>query len=343
MGAPAPHASADAAPDLRGRVDAPRALALARKVLAIEAAAIAGLAGRIGEPFVQAVALIMNCRGRVVVSGIGKSGHVARKLAATLASTGTPAFFVHPAEASHGDLGMITPDDVVLMISNSGETDELVLLMPHLKRQGAAVVALTGSEASSLAQSADVHLDAAVDAEACPLGLAPTASTTAALALGDALALALLDARGFSVEDFARAHPGGALGRRLLTRVRDVMRTGRELPTVGIDATLGEAVFEMSGKGMGMTAIVERNGRIAGIFTDGDLRRCLDRADDLKAVRVADVMTRTPRTIGPDRLAIDCVDLMETPPKVMALLVVGDDGRLEGALHLHDLFRARVV
>ena len=343
MGAPAPHASADAAPDLRGRVDASRALTLARKVLAIEAAAIAGLAGRIGEPFVQAVALIMNCRGRVVVSGIGKSGHVARKLAATLASTGTPAFFVHPAEASHGDLGMITPDDVVLMISNSGETDELVLLMPHLKRQGAAVVALTGSEASSLAQSADVHLDAAVDAEACPLGLAPTASTTAALALGDALALALLDARGFSVEDFARAHPGGALGRRLLTRVRDVMRTGRELPTVGIDATLGEAVVEMSGKGMGMTAIVERNGRIAGIFTDGDLRRCLDRADDLKAVRVADVMTRTPRTIGPDRLAIDCVDLMERPPKVMALLVVGDDGRLEGALHLHDLFRARVV
>jgi len=343
MGAPAPHASADAAPDLRGRVDAARALALARDVLATEAAAIAALAGRIGEPFVQAVTLIMNCRGRVVVSGIGKSGHVARKLAATLASTGTPAFFVHPAEASHGDLGMITSDDVVLMLSNSGETDELVLLMPHLKRQGAAIVALTGNDASSLAHSADVHLDAAVDAEACPLGLAPTASTTAALALGDALALALLDARGFSVEDFARAHPGGALGRRLLTRVRDVMRTGRELPTVSVDATLGEAVVEMSGKGMGMTAIVERNGHVAGIFTDGDLRRCLDRADDLKAVRVAGVMTRTPRTIGPDRLAIDCVDLMETPPKVMALLVVGDDGRLEGALHLHDLFRARVI
>ena len=343
MGAPAPHASADAAPDLRGRVDAARALALARDVLATEAAAIAALAGRIGEPFVQAVALIMNCRGRVVVSGIGKSGHVARKLAATLASTGTPAFFVHPAEASHGDLGMITSDDVVLMLSNSGETDELVLLMPHLKRQGAAIVALTGNDASSLAHSADVHLDAAVDAEACPLGLAPTASTTAALALGDALALALLDARGFSVEDFARAHPGGALGRRLLTRVRDVMRTGRELPTVSVDATLGEAVVEMSGKGMGMTAIVERNGHVAGIFTDGDLRRCLDRVDDLKAVHVAGVMTRTPRTIGPDRLAIDCVDLMETPPKVMALLVVGDDGRLEGALHLHDLFRARVI
>ena len=266
-----------------------------------------------------------------------------RKLAATLASTGTPAFFVHPAEASHGDLGMITPADVVLMLSNSGETDELMLLTPHLKRQGAAIIALTGNESSSLAQSADVHLDAAVDAEACPLGLAPTASTTAALALGDALALALLDARGFSVDDFARAHPGGALGRRLLTRVRDVMRTGSELPTVGAAATLGAAVVEMSGKGMGMTAIVENDGRVAGIFTDGDLRRCLDRVRDLKAVRVADVMTRAPRTIAPDRLAIDCIDLMETPPKVMALLVVDGDGRLEGALHLHDLFRARVI
>ena len=343
MSATAPHVCAEPAPIPPGRVDAARALALARDVLATEAAAIAGLAERIGDPFVAAVTLILNCRGRVVVSGIGKSGHVARKLAATLASTGTPAFFVHPAEASHGDLGMITPDDVVLMLSNSGETDELVLLMPHLKRQGAAIIALTGNEASSLAQSADVHLDAAVDAEACPLGLAPTASTTAALALGDALALALLDARGFSVEDFARAHPGGALGRRLLTRVRDVMRTGRELPTVGVDATLGAAVVEMSGKGMGMTAIVERDGRVAGIFTDGDLRRCLDRVHDLKAVSVAEVMTRTPRTIGPDRLAIDCIELMETPPKVMALLVVGNDGRLEGALHLHDLFRSRVV
>ena len=324
-------------------VDAPRALALAHKVLATEASAISGLANRLGEPFVAAIALIMNCRGRVVVSGIGKSGHIARKLAATLASTGTPAFFVHPAEASHGDLGMITPDDVVLMLSNSGETDELVLLMPHLKHQGAAIIALTGNEASSLAQSAHVHLDAAVDAEACPLGLAPTASTTAALALGDALALALLDARGFSVEDFARAHPGGSLGRRLLTRVRDVMRSGRDLPEVGVDATLGEAVVEMSGKGMGMTAVVDGQRRIAGVFTDGDLRRCLDRVRDVKAVKIADVMTRTPRTIEPDRLAIDCVDLMETPPKVTVLLVVDDARRLVGALHLHDLFRARVV
>ncbi len=343
MSATAPHARAEAAPDSGGAVDATRALALARDVLATEAAAIAGLAARLGGPFVAAVAMIMNCRGRVVVSGIGKSGHVARKLAATLASTGTPAFFVHPAEASHGDMGMITPDDVVLMLSNSGETDELMLLTPHLKRQGAAIIALTGNESSSLAQSADVHLDAAVDAEACPLGLAPTASTTAALALGDALALALLDARGFSVDDFARAHPGGALGRRLLTRVRDVMRTGSELPMVGVDATLGDAVVEMSGKGMGMTTIVERDGRVTGIFTDGDLRRCLDRVRDLKTVRVADVMTRAPRTIAPDRLAIDCVDLMETPPKVMALLVVDGDGRLQGALHLHDLFRARVI
>ena len=324
-------------------VDAPRALALARDVIATEANAIASLAKRLGEPFVAALALMLNCRGRVVVSGIGKSGHIARKLAATLASTGTPAFFVHPAEASHGDLGMITPDDVVLMLSNSGETDELVLLTPHLKHQGAAIIALTGNEASSLAQSADVHLDAAVDAEACPLGLAPTASTTAALALGEALALALLDARGFSVEDFARAHPGGSLGRRLLTRVRDVMRTGRDLPAVGIDATLGDAVLEMSGKGMGMTAVVDAERRVAGIFTDGDLRRCLARIRDVTTEKVAEVMTRTPRTIEADRLAIDCVELMETAPKVTVLLVVDGNGRLTGALHLHDLFRARVV
>ena len=239
------------------------------------------LAARLGAPFVAAVALILHCQGRVVVSGIGKSGHIARKLAATLASTGTPAFFVHPAEASHGDLGMIAPGDVVIMLSNSGETDELVLLTPHLKRQGAKLIALTGNERSSLAQAADVHLDAAVDVEACPLGLAPTASTTAALALGDALALALLDARGFSIEDFARSHPGGALGRRLLTHVRDVMRSGSELPIVGSDASLGDAVVEMSGKGMGMTAIVDAEGRVEGIFTDGDLRRCLDRIHDI--------------------------------------------------------------
>src|SRR2546423_2881061 len=234
-----------AQPAVNRIVDAKRALALAREVLATEAHAITSLEQRLGPAFVSAVELLFQCTGRVVVSGIGKSGHVARKLAATLASTGTPAFFVHAAEASHGDLGMIAPDDVVVMLSNSGETDELTLLTPHLKRQGAKIVALTGNEQSSLAQAADVHLDAAVDAEACPLGLAPTASTTAALALGDALALALLDARGFSTEDFARSHPGGALGRKLLTRVSDIMRTGRDLPTVTLDATLAKAIVEM--------------------------------------------------------------------------------------------------
>jgi arabinose-5-phosphate isomerase len=320
-----------------------RALALARQVMATEASAITALAGRLGAPFIAAVELILNCRGRVVVSGIGKSGHVGRKLAATLASTGTPAFFVHPAEASHGDLGMITPDDIVVMLSNSGETDELVSLTPHLKREGARLISITGSEQSSLAQAADVHLDAAVDTEACPLGLAPTASTTAALALGDALALTLLDARGFSAEDFARSHPGGALGRRLLTRVSDVMRTGAALPLSAIDATLGDAIVEMSRKGMGMTVVVDAAGRVAGIFTDGDLRRCLDRVRDVGAVPVTEVMTRAPRMIRPEQLAVDCVEIMETAPKVSQLLVVDADGVLVGALHLHDLFRARIV
>ena len=339
------HARAEAGRDAPApvTVDATRALALARQVLATEADAITSLASRVSTPFVVALRLMLECRGRVVVSGIGKSGHVARKLAATLASTGTPAFFVHPAEAGHGDLGMITPDDVVVMLSNSGETDELTLLTPHLKRQGARLIAITGNRTSSLAQSADVHLDAAVDAEACPLGLAPTASTTAMLALGDALALALLDARGFSIEDFARSHPGGPIGRRLLTRVRDVMVSGDALPIVGIGATLGEAVVMMSSKGMGMTAVVDEEGRVAGIFTDGDLRRCLDQRRDIGGVGVRDVMTRTPRTIGPERLAIDCVESMEAVPKVTVLLVVDEERRLVGALHLHDLFRARVV
>jgi arabinose-5-phosphate isomerase len=340
-------AHADARSDARNAssrpIDADRVLDLARNVLDIEARAISSLAARLAAPFVAAVALMLRCRGRVVVSGIGKSGHVARKLAATLASTGTPAFFVHPAEAGHGDLGMITADDVVLMLSNSGETDELMLLAPHLKRQGAKLIALTGNEKSSLAQSADVHLDVAVDAEACPLGLAPTASTTAALALGDALALALLDARGFSVEDFARSHPGGALGRRLLTRVADVMRTGDALPRVPHTATLAQAIVEMSGKGMGMTAVVDEGERIAGIFTDGDLRRSLGRIDDPRSARVADLMTKAPRTIGAGRLAADCIVLMETPPKIMVLLVSDDAGRLVGAVQMHDLFRARIV
>ena len=330
------------APTARG-VESKRALSLGRDVLGTEAAAISALSARLGAPFLAAARALFDCRGRVVVIGIGKSGHIARKIAATLASTGTPAFFVHAAEASHGDLGMITAEDVVLLLSNSGETDELVSLVPHLKRQGARLIALTGNERSSLAHAADVHLDASVDTEACPLGLAPTASTTAALALGDALALTLLDARGFSVEDFARAHPGGSLGRRLLTHVRDVMHSGAEVPAVTLDATLAEAVVEMSGKGMGMTAVIDAETRVEGIFTDGDLRRCLARVRDLGAERVADLMTREPRTIGPDRLAVDCVELMETSPKVTQLLVVDGERRLVGALHLHDLFRARVV
>ena len=331
-----------APPTVRG-VEPKRALSLGRDVLTTEAAAISALSDRLGAPFLDAARTLFECRGRVVVTGIGKSGHIARKIAATLASTGTPAFFVHAAEASHGDLGMITADDVVLLLSNSGETDELISLLPHLKRQGARLIALTGNEQSSLAQTADVHLDASVDAEACPLGLAPTASTTAALALGDALALTLLDARGFSVEDFARAHPGGSLGRRLLTHVRDVMRSGADIPAVPLAATLADAVVEMSGKGMGMTAVLDADNRVAGIFTDGDLRRCVARVRDFGRERVAGLMTRDPRTIGPERLAIDCVELMETPPKVTQLLVVDADQRLVGALHLHDLFRARIV
>jgi len=326
----------------RRRVDGQRAHELAREVLAIEAAAISALAGRLGERFVAAVELVLNCRGRVVVMGIGKSGHVGGKLAATLASTGTPAFFVHATEALHGDLGMITPADVVLMLSNSGETDELLALVPHVKRAGAPVIALTGNEQSSLALAADIHLDARVDSEACPLGLAPTASTTAVLALGDALALVLLDQRGFSALDFMRSHPAGALGRRLV-RVAEVMRVGEALPTVRVDALLPAALDEMSRKGMGMTAVVDAAQRVAGIFTDGDLRRCLAKMRDIATVRVADVMTRTPRTVREDALAIDCVELMETPPKVMLLLVVDADRHLVGAVHLHDLFKARIV
>ena len=331
-----------AASNVRG-LDPERALALGRDVLATEADAIRALLTRLGSSFLAAARALLECRGRVVVIGIGKSGHIARKIAATLASTGTPAFFVHAAEASHGDLGMITSDDVVLLLSNSGETDELVSLLPHLKRQGAQLIALTGNEQSSLAQAVDIHLDASVDAEACPLGLAPTASTTAALALGDALALTLLDARGFSVDDFARAHPGGSLGRRLLTRVSDVMRTGEAVPAVPLDATLAAAVVEMSGKGMGMTVILDAQRRVAGIFTDGDLRRCLGSVGDFGKARVTELMTRHPRVIGPERLAIDCVELMETQPKVTQLIVVDSERRLVGALHLHDLFRARVV
>jgi arabinose-5-phosphate isomerase len=318
------------------------ALDLAKQVLAIEAEAIQSLAARLGAPFLDAVALLLNCKGRVVVSGIGKSGHIARKIASTMASTGTPAYFVHPAEAIHGDIGMIAHDDVLIALSNSGESEELLTIVPLLKRQGARLIAITGNANSSLAREADVHLDARVEKEACPLNLAPTASTTAALALGDALAVALLDAKGFGAEDFARSHPGGALGRRLLTHVRDVMRIGDDVPSVSDSAGFSEAMLEMSKKGMGMTAVLDAAGRVSGVFTDGDLRRTLAHVDDIKAARIADIMTHNPRTIGPDKLAVEAVQIMEER-KVNQLLVVTGEGTLVGALNMHDLFRAKVI
>lgn len=319
-----------------------RAVELAREVLRIESDAVAEIAQRIDATFGEAVRIIMNCHGRVVVSGVGKSGHVARKIASTLASTGTPAFFVHAAEASHGDLGMITRDDVVIAISYSGESDELLTIVPLVKRGGAKLITMTGNLQAALAREADVVLDTRVSKEACPLNLAPTASTTATLALGDALAVALLDARGFGREDFARSHPGGALGRRLLTHVRDVMRTGGDVPSIPDTASFSEAVLEMSNKRMGMTAILNASGRVIGIFTDGDLRRALERVPDVMRARIADLMTRDPRTIAPDHLAVEAVELMEQH-KVHGLLVVAADGQLVGALNIHDLLRAKVV
>ena len=329
--------------DSRGQPGArAAALALAREVLETEAAAVVALIERLDERFVRAVDLILACRGRVVVSGIGKSGHVGRKIASTLASTGTPSFFMHPAEASHGDLGMITGDDVLLALSYSGESEELTTILPLVKRRGAKLVAMTGNAQSSLAQAADAVLDTRVAKEACPLNLAPTASTTAALAMGDALAIALLDARGFGSEDFALSHPGGALGRRLLTHVHDVMRTGVQIPAVPLGASFSEAVLEMSRKGMGMTAIVDERGRAIGIFTDGDLRRVLEKGIDLRAARIADLMTRSPRAITPDRLAAEAVHLMDEH-RLSQLLVLGPGGELVGALNTHDLFRAKVI
>jgi arabinose-5-phosphate isomerase len=318
------------------------ALELARKVLAIEAEAISALIPRLDRQFLDAVALILGCHGRVVVAGIGKSGHIARKIASTMASTGTPAFFVHPAEASHGDLGMIQRDDILVALSHSGESAELLTIIPVIKREGAKLIAITGDAHSTLARQADVHLDAGVAQEACPLNLAPTASTTAALALGDALAIALLDARGFSEKDFARKHPGGALGRRLLTHVSDVMRTGADVPQVPDTATFSEALIEMSRKGMGMTAILDSEARVTGIFTDGDLRRVLERVGDARAVKIADLMTGKPRTIAPDKLAAEAVQFMERY-KISQLLVVTGENRLLGALNMHDLFRAKVI
>ena len=328
--------------NMTSRFDADELIELGREVLRIEAESVLSLVGRLGPAFADAVRLILECRGRVVVSGIGKSGHIARKIAATMASTGTPAFFVHPAEASHGDLGMITPEDVVIALSNSGESSELVAIVPLLKRHGTTLIAITGVSTSTLATLADVHLDAAVEREACPLGLAPTSSTTAALALGDALAVALLKARGFSAQDFARSHPGGKLGRRLLVRVSDVMHSGKDLPQVGIQSTLADALLEMSAKGLGMTAIVDADHRIHGIFTDGDLRRVLAAGADLRHAKIVDLMKRKPKTIDADRLAAEAVQQMETL-RINGMLVADQENRLLGVFNMHDLLRAGVL
>ncbi|NHZ96645.1 KpsF/GutQ family sugar-phosphate isomerase [Massilia sp. CCM 8734] len=321
-----------------------RAMQLARETLAIEADAIRALHARLetDDSVGQAVGLLMECGGRVVVSGMGKSGHIARKIAATLASTGTPAMFVHPGEAAHGDLGMVTAQDAFIAISNSGETAELMSILPIIKRMGAPLIAMTGNPQSSLALLADVHLDVSVAKEACPLNLAPTASTTVTLALGDALAVALLDAHGFKEEDFARSHPGGALGRRLLTHVRDVMRSGDAVPAVTADVSLSVALLEITQKGMGMTAIVDDAGHPVGVFTDGDLRRLIERVQDFTKITIRDVMHADPRRVGPDQLAVDAVAIMEEF-RINQMLVVDCAGKLVGALHIHDLTRAKVI
>ena len=321
---------------------ATRSVFLAQETLDIEAAAILGLKARIGAAFGQAVEMMLHVQGRVVVMGMGKSGHIGRKVAATLASTGTPAMFVHPAEASHGDLGMVKPVDLVLAISNSGESGELMAILPVLKRLGVPLIAMTGNSKSSLAQYADLALDSGVDKEACPLNLAPTASTTAQLALGDALAVALLDARGFKAEDFARSHPGGALGRKLLTHVGDVMRSGDEVPQVAPTASFSELMREMSAKGLGATAVVDMNRQVLGIFTDGDLRRLIEKGVDLRTTTAAQVMHPQPRTILRNALAVDAVDLMERN-RITSVLVVDGDGVLCGALNSNDLMRAKVI
>ncbi|WP_412479073.1 KpsF/GutQ family sugar-phosphate isomerase [Azonexus sp. IMCC34839] len=319
-----------------------RALELGRQTLDIEAAAVSALKERIDGDFARAVALILNSHGRLIVSGMGKSGHVARKIAATMASTGTPAYFVHPAEASHGDLGMITRDDVLLALSNSGESEELLRIVPAIKRQGARLISMTGAPTSTLAREADVHLDAGVAQEACPHNLAPTASTTAALALGDALAVALLDARGFGPEDFARSHPGGSLGRRLLTHVRDVMRQGDQVPSVTPGTCITDAIVAMSRGGLGLVAVVDEQGQAVGIFTDGDLRRAFEKRIDLRQGTIASVMHPRPHTIDPNRLAVEAVEMMERL-RINALLVADGEARLIGALNMHDLFTAKVI
>lgn len=320
----------------------PHALVLAREVINIEAAAVQALTQRVDEHFLRALNIILSCEGRVIVSGMGKSGHIARKIAATMSSTGTPAYFVHPAEASHGDLGMITSLDVFIALSYSGESDELMTIVPVIKRQGARLISLTGNPKSSLALAADAHLDGSVAKEACPMGLAPTTSTTAALVLGDALAMALLDAKGFGEEDFARSHPGGSLGRRLLTHVRDIMHSGDQIPAVSENAMLSDAVLEISRKGLGMTAIVDASQQVLGIYTDGDLRRTLEKRLDFNTTPISAVMSRNPRSITPEALAVEAVRMMEER-NISQMLVVDTENKLVGALNMHDLLRAKVI
>ena len=317
-------------------------IARGREVLSIERDALDALVERIDADFARACQLMLHCEGRVVVTGMGKSGHIGNKIAATLASTGTPSFFLHPGEASHGDLGMITPKDVVIGLSYSGETAELLTLIPLIKRQGVPLIAMSGRPESSLARESDVHLNVAVAKEACPLNLAPTASSTATLAMGDALAVALLDARGFTAEDFARSHPGGSLGRRLLVHVRDIMQSGDDLPKVHRGAPLAEALIEVTRKGMGMTAVVDDQDHVIGIFTDGDLRRTLDRNADMHSTLIEDVMSAGPKTIEADQLAAEAVAMMQRH-SITALLVADSHKTLQGALHMHDLLRAGVI
>lgn len=322
--------------------DADKLKQLGRAVIDTETAAVARLADRIDEQFVRACRYLLNCHGRTVVIGMGKSGHIGSKIAATLASTGTPAFYVHPGEASHGDLGMITPDDVVLALSNSGETDEIIALLPVIKRLGVPLIAMTGNRLSTLAQSAEVCIDISVEKEACPLGLAPTASTTATLAMGDAIAIALLEAREFSAEDFALSHPGGTLGRRLLLHVSNIMHTGDEMPVVHAETLLSDALLEMTSKGLGTTAIIDDNNQVLGVFTDGDLRRTLDAGVDVHTAAIREVMTRHCKTVYADLLAVEALTLMENH-KINALLVVDAKQHLIGVLNMHDLLRAGVV
>jgi len=317
-----------------------RALGLA--VIETEAAAITALAARIDHKFSMACHFMLTCTGRIVVIGMGKSGHIGSKIAATLASTGSPAFFVHPGEASHGDLGMITPQDVVLALSNSGETGELLTILPLLKRLGVPLIAMTGNPASTLARESEVHIDVSVEKEACPLGLAPTSSTTAALVMGDAMSVALLEARGFTAEDFALSHPGGSLGRRLLLHVGDIMHSGEALPQVMLNASLFEALKVMSDKGLGMTAVVEASGQLAGVYTDGDLRRTLDHPIDIRKLRIADVMTPNCKSVPPEMLAAEALQMMEEQ-KINGLLVVNAEQALVGAFNMHDLLRAGVM